>query len=161
MAAEESRASGALGALGEASEGAVKKARLIGLKLETAALEGAIPEALYRETLARLFPRGPQSLGQTPRERVEAMRVAHMTLEGSEADPSGELAALAQAAVDAIESANASAKQNAVGKEEAAASLVMARASFDRGYRATKEILSGLLRDAERLAELSDIFPDL
>lgn len=158
---EKREAGDALESLAEASEDAVRRARLIGVKLEAAFLEGAVPEDVYRAALAKAFPQGPRSVGSTPQQRLEALkRIRAALVEHESADPSGTLGRLAQEGADAIEDANAQAKREQAETQEANDALASARHAFDEGYQATREIIGGLLRDANRRNELQDIFPD-
>jgi hypothetical protein len=158
---EKSEEGDALSSLQAASEDAVRRARLVGVKLEAAFLEGQVPEETYRAALAAAFPQGGQSIGGTPQARLEALRgiVAAMH-EHEAADPEGALGRLAEEGARAIEEANADAKREQAEAREANEALSEARAAFDRGYRATREIVTGLLREANRLDEIPDIFPD-
>jgi hypothetical protein len=159
---EKSQEGDALGALAAASEDAVRRARLVGVKLEAAFLEGEVPEDVYRAALAAAFPKGSQSIGTTPQQRLEALRrIVAALSEHAAADPSGTLGPLAQEGVSAIEDANAQAKREQAEAQEANDALAAARHDFDEGYQATKEIVGGLLRDAGRLNELRDLFPDM
>lgn len=159
---ERSEEGDALGALASASEDAVRRARLVGVKLEAAFLEGRVKEDVYRAALSAAFPRGPQSIGTTPAQRLEALeRIVSALTEHGGADPSGELVELARAGAQAIRDANESAKREQAEAREANDALAKARHEFDEAYTATREIVSGLLRDAGRLGELRDIFPDL
>ncbi|HJL18436.1 MAG TPA: hypothetical protein RMH99_22420 [Sandaracinaceae bacterium LLY-WYZ-13_1] len=159
---EKSQEGDALKALSEASEDAVRRARLVGVKLEAAFLEGQVTEEVYRAALNAAFPNGPQSIGTTPQQRLEALRrIATALSQHDAADPSGELGPLAQGGAQAIEDANAQAKREQADAQEANDSLAAARHDFDEGYQATKEIVAGLLRDAKRLNELKDVFPDM
>ena len=159
---EKSQEGDALGALSTASEDAVRRARLVGVKLEAAFLEGEVPEDTYRAALSAAFPKGPQSIGATPQQRLEALRriVAALSEHGA-ADPSGKLGPLAQEGAEAIEAANDQAKREQAESREANEALSAARHGFDEGYQASKEIVGGLLRDAGRLTELRDLFPDM
>lgn len=159
---EKSEEGDALASLSAASEDALRRARLIGVKLEAAFLEGAIPEATYRAALSASFPAGPQSIGATPALRLEALeRITRALGQHEDADPGGKLGALAAEGAAAIKDANVGAKQEQEEGRAAAEALTSARAQFDRAYQASKEILSGLLRDAERLNELNELFPDM
>ncbi len=159
---ERSEDSEALTQLSKASEDAVRRARLVGVKLEMAFLEGAIPEEAYRSALASAFPSGSQSVGATPAARHEALRRIVAALHQFDgADPGGTLATLAQEGARAIEEANATAKREQEETQAAQEALSNARVEFDRAYQATKEIMGGLLRDAGRLDELRDVFPDM
>lgn len=159
---ERSEEGDALGTLAGAAEDAVRRARLIGVKLEAAFLEGRVKEDVYRAALAAAFPRGAQSIGTTPAHRLEALeRIASALAEHGEADPDGALAELARAGAQTIKDANESAKREQAESREASDALAKARHDFDEAYQATREIVSGLLRDAGRLAELRDVFPDL
>lgn len=159
---ERTEDSDALSQLSKASEDAVRRARLVGVKLEMAFLEGQIPEEAYRSALAAAFPAGSQSVGATPALRHEALKriVAAMSQFGA-ADPDGALGTLAQEGAKAIEDANAAAKREQEETQAAQEALSAARVEFDRAYQATKEIMSGLLRDVGRLDELRDVFPDM
>lgn len=160
--AEQSEESDALRQLSEASEDAVRRARLIGVKLEASFLEGDVKEEIYRAALGAAFPRGPQSLGTTPQQRLEALhRMVTALEEHSGADPEGKLSTLAAGGAEAIEAANDAAKREQQDSREANEALAKARHEFDEGYQATKEIIGGLLRDAGRLSELRDLFPDM
>ncbi|MCB9596665.1 MAG: hypothetical protein H6719_28330 [Sandaracinaceae bacterium] len=159
---ERSEAAGALSQLSEASEDAVRRARLVGVKLEMAFLEGDITEDAYRATLAAAFPAGSQSVGATPALRYDALkRIVSALVQFPGADPGGKLGELAHAGAKAIEDANLAAKREQEETQAAQEALSNARVEFDRAYQATKEIMSGLLRDAGRLDELRDIFPDM
>lgn len=159
---ERSQEGDALGALASAAEDAVRRARLVGVKLEAAFLEGEMPEDVYRAVLAEAFPRGAQSIGTTPAQRFDALeRIASTLAERAEADPDGALAKLASDGAQAIKRANDDAKREQAESRDAGDLLAKARHDFDESYLATKEILSGLLREAGRLAELGDVFPDM
>lgn len=161
VAREKSEEGDALSMLASSSEDAVRRARLVGVKLEAAFLEGAVPEDAYRAALAAAFPKGAQSIGATPAQRLEALlRIASALEAHDAADPSGTLAALAAEGAKAIEAANAQAKREQGEARAASEALEAARGAFDEGYLATREIVSGLLRDAKRLPELRDVFPD-
>ncbi len=152
----------ALGMLSAASEDAVRRARLVGVKLEMRFLENAITEEVYRSVLAGAFPAGAHSVGATPALRYEALgRIVSALGQHAEADPDGSLVTLAREGAEAIEAANLAAKREQAETQAAADAVSAARVAFDRAYQATKEILSGLLRDVERLDELRDIFPDM
>jgi hypothetical protein len=158
---ERSEEGDALGSLASAAEDAVRRARLIGVKLEAAFLEARVKEDVYRAALSAAFPRGAQSIGTTPAQRLEALeRVDSALTEHSEADPDGALVELARAGAQAIKDANASAKREQAESREANDALAKARHDFDEAYQATCEIVTGLLRDANRLGELRDVFPD-
>ncbi len=158
---ERSEEGDALGALATASDDAVRRARLVGVKLEAAFLEGRVKEDVYRAALAAAFPRGAQSVGTTPAERLQALEriVAALTEHGG-ADPEGTLTQLASEGAQAIKDANSAAKREQAESREASDALAKARHDFDEIYQATREIVTGLLRDAGRLGELRDIFPD-
>lgn len=159
---ERSEEGDALGSLASASEDAVRRARLIGVKLEAAFLEGRVKEDVYRAALSAAFPRGAQSIGTTPAERLQALeRVTSALTEHGAADPDGSLIELARAGAQAIKDANESAKREQAESREANDARALARHEFDQAYQATREIMSGLLRDAGRLGELRDVFPDL
>ena len=159
---EKSEEGDALATLASASEDAVRRARLIGVKLEGAFLEGDIPEETYRAALAAAFPAGSQSVGGTPAARLEALkRIVSALGQHAEADPDGKLAALAKEGAEAIEGSNVDAKREQEETRAAAEALNAARDEFDRAYQATKEIVGGLLRDVNRLTELRDVFPDM
>ncbi len=159
---EKSEETDALRALSEASDDAVRRARLVGVKLEAAFLEGAVPETTYRAALASAFPQGSQSIGATPQQRMEALqRVMAALIEHDGADPGGALGTLAQRGVEAIKKANEQAKQEQQEARAASEELTVIRQSFDQSYQATKEIIGGLLREAKRLNELRDVFPDM
>jgi hypothetical protein len=152
----------ALSALSSASEDAVRRARLVGVKLEARFLEGELGEELYKSALAAVFPRGAQSIGTTPAQRFDALeRIVAGLAQHPDADPSGALGKLARDGADAIKKANDDAKREQLESREAADQLARAQHQFDEAYLATKEILSGILREAGRLPELLDIFPDL
>lgn len=160
--AEKREEGDALGSLAGASEDAVRRARLIGVKLEAAFLEGDVPEEVYRAALGAAFPSGPQSLGTTPQHRLEALtRIATALKEHAAADPDAKLSKLAAEGAKAIEAANQQAKREQAESRAASEALAKARHDFDEGYQATKEIVGGLLRDAGRLGELRDVFPDM
>ena len=162
MERERSEEGDALGSLSSANDDAVRRARLIGVKLEAAFLESKIEDEVYRAALNAAFPRGPMSVGTAPAERYEALKaIVEAFARYPDADPSGELAALAAEGAAAIEAANANAKREQEESREANEALDAARHAFDRTYQATKEIVGGLLREAERLAELRDVFPDM
>ena len=159
---ERTEDSDALSMLSAASEDAVRRARLVGVKLEMRFLENAITDEAYRSVLAGAFPAGVHSVGATPALRHEALlRIVGALGQHSEADPDDELGAIAREGADAIDAANNEAKREREQTQAAADAVSVARIEFDRAYQATKEILSGLLRDAERLGELRDIFPDM
>ena len=103
---ERTEDSDALSQLSTASEDAVRRARLVGVKLEMAFLEGEIPEEAYRSALAAAFPAGSQSVGATPALRHEALkRIVSAMSQFAAADPDGKLGTLAQEGATAIESA--------------------------------------------------------
>ena len=159
---EKSEEGSALGELSAAADDAVRRARLVGVKLEAAFLEGEVPEDEYRAALAAAFPQGAQSIGATPAQRLEALRRIGSAFDNhASADPGGKLAALATEGADAIEAANVSAKREQEESRAANDTLAEARGGFDTSYLATKEIVGGLLREAGRLDELRDVFPDL
>lgn len=159
---EKSEEGEALSSLSTASDDAVRRARLVGVKLEGAFLEGEVPEETYRSALAACFPHGNQSIGTTPAQRLEALqRIVAALVQHDAADPGGKLGTIAQEGVDAIKAANAQAKVEQEESRMAAEQLEIARQDFDQAYQATKEIVGGLLRDAKRLSELRDIFPDM
>lgn len=158
---ERSEEGEALGGLSGASEDAVRRARLVGVKLEAAFLEGRVKEDVYRAALEGAFPRGPQSIGSTPAQRLEALeRIVAALSEHGEADPDGALIELARAGAQAIRDANERAKREQAESRDADQALTTARHDFDECYQATREIVTGLLRDARRLGELRDVFPD-
>ncbi len=162
VARESSEEGDALSMLATASDDAVRRARLVGVKLEAAFLEQSIPEEQYRAALAAAFPQGAQSIGATPALRLDALhRIAGALEMHADADPGGSLATLATEGARAIEDANAQAKREQEEAREAKDALEGARSAFDDSYLATKEILGGLLREAKRLGELRDIFPDM
>jgi len=159
---ERSEDGNALSALSTASEDAVRRARLVGVKLEMAFLEGTIEEEPYRSVLAAAYPAGSQSVGTTPAARLDALeRIVAALAQYDAADPEGDLGVLAHEGARAIEQANQEAKREQEETEAAAEELSNARVVFDRAYQASKEIVSGLLRDVGRLDELRDIFPDM
>lgn len=159
---ERSEEGDALGALAAASEDAVRRARLVGVKLEAAFLEGKIAEPAYRAALSAAFPKGAQSIGTTPAQRLEALeRVVAALHEHAEADPEGALSEIAAGGVLGIKNANELAKREQAESREASDALAKARHELDEAYQATKEIVTGLLRDAGRLNELRDVFPDM
>lgn len=152
----------ALAALTAASEDAARKLRLVGLKLEEAHLEGRVDDETYRAVVAAAFPRGTGTARGTPADRYNlAKRVATALREHSAVDPDGSLLKIVEGAVAELESCNAAAKQEAAARQQAHEALGRARVTWDDGYLATKEIVSGLLRDAGRHSELRKIFPDL
>jgi len=152
----------ALDMLSTASEDAVRRARLVGVKLEMKFLENGISEEVYRAVLAGAFPAGSHSVGATPALRHEALQRIVTTLEEHpESDSDDALGTLAREGAAAIDAANQEAKREQEETQAAAEAVGSARVQFDRAYQATKEILSGLLRDVERLDELRDIFPDM
>jgi len=152
----------ALGALAEASEDAVRRARLVGVKMEMAFLEGDVPEDVYRAALAAAYPAGSQSVGTTPAQRYEALKRIETALEThAGADADGALRTLAREGAATLEEANLAAKREQEETQQAGQRLSDARGAFDRAYQASKEIVGGLLRDAQRLAELHDVFPDM
>jgi hypothetical protein len=162
VAEEKSEEGDAMATLSTASEDAVRRARLVGVKLEATFLEGDIPEEKYRSALNAAFPAGSQSVGGTPESRLEALQQIVAALEEhSDADPDGKLGTLAAEGAKAIKDANLAAKREQEETRDAAEALSAARDDFDRAYQATKEIVGGLLRDVERLEELRDIFPDM
>lgn len=159
---EETEEGDAMASLSSASEDAVRRARLVGVKLEAAFLEGEIQEETYRAVLAAAFPAGSQSIGGTPAARRDALeRIVSALEQHGGADPGGKLATLASEGAKAIDDANLDAKREQEESRTAGDVLESARNDFDRAYLATKEILSGLLRDEQRLGELRDIFPDM
>lgn len=159
---EKTEESQALSSLSAASEDAVRRARLVGVKLEAAFLEGSVDEETYRAALAAAFPHGGQSVGTTPQQRLEGLqRIVEALIEHEGADPGGALGKLAQEGIDAIKDANQQAKVEQEEARQAANVLEEARQAFDNAYQATKEIVAGLLRDENRLSELRDVFPDM
>jgi hypothetical protein len=159
---EKNEESEALTALSTASDDAVRRARLIGVKLEASFLENEISEDVYRAALAAAFPHGGQSIGTTPQQRLEALqRIMSAFVHHDAADPGGKLGTLAQQGAEAIKEANQQAKVEQQEAKEAADQLAVARQDFDQCYQATKEIVGGLLRDERRLDELRDVFPDM
>ena len=159
---EKSEEGEALTSLSSASDDAVRRARLVGVKLEAAFLEGDVPEETYRAAPAACFPHGSQSIGTTPAQRLEALqRIVAALVQHDAADPGGKLGTLAQEGIDAIKQANAQAKVEQEESRQAAEELEVVRQDFDQAYQATKEIIGGLLRDAKRLSELRDVFPDM
>lgn len=149
-------------ALNDASEDAARRSRLISLKLETAQLEGQIPLDAYRAALAAAFPVGAAAVGVLAGERHASMqRIAKALEETPTADPSGTLRQSALNGAKALEDANNATKTEAVDKATALQALSEARARWDEGYTATKEILSGLLRDVGRRAELGGLFSEV
>ena len=149
-------------ALNDASEDAARRGRLIALKLETAQLEGQIPLEAYRTALAGAFPVGAAAVGVLPGERHAAMqRIAKALEETPTADPSGTLRQSALNGAKALEDANNATKTEAADKTAALQALADARARWDEGYTATKEIVSGLLRDVGRRAELGALFGEV
>lgn len=151
----------ALNTLANASEDAIRRARLVAVKLEAAFLEAKVPEETYRAAQSAAFPRGVSSIGATPAQRVEALdRIVAALEEHKDADPSGELATLARDGAQAIRDANEGAKRDQAESREAGEQLARARHQWEEGYLATKDIVSGLLREADRLGELSQLFPD-
>ncbi len=162
VAEERAQEGDALSALSSAAEDAVRRARLVGVKLEARFLEGEIDEGTYRSALIAAFPHGAQSIGATPAQRFEALeRIAAGLAQHLEADPDGALGKLAREGAQAIKQANDDAKREQVESREAAERLSRAQQELETAYQATKEILSGLLREAGRLGELRDVFPDL
>jgi hypothetical protein len=162
VSAERSQEGDALGSLSSASEDAVRRARLVGVKLEAAFLEGRVKEETYRAALAAAFPRGPQSIGTTPAQRLEALeRVVSALTEHGAAEPDGSLIEVARAGAQAIRDSNEHAKREQAESRDAADALTAARHDFDECYQATREIVSGLLRDAGRIGELRSLFPDM
>lgn len=152
----------ALSALETASAEAAKKLRLVGLRLEEAHLEGRVPDEPYRAAMAAAFPQGTGIVGGNPGDRyAAARRIAATLAEHTAVDPEGKLAALAAEAASELETRNTAAKKEAAERQDAHEALGHARVAWDEGYLATKEIVSGLLRDAGRHAELRGVFPDL
>lgn len=151
-----------LGALTAASEETAKKLRLIAIKLEQAHLESNVDEEAYRAAMAAAFPQGTGVVGGTPGDRhAAAQRVARVLAEHNAVDADGSLAGMAREQMADLERRNEAAKKEAAGKQQAHEQLGQARVAWDDGYQATKEIVSGLLRDVGRYAELTSIFPDL
>lgn len=149
-------------ALADATEDAGRRAKLIALKLETAQLEEQIPVDVYRTVVAAAFPGGVSAIGLQPGERRDAMqRIAKALEEAPAADPGGTLRKSAQNGLGALEDANAATKKEAADKTGALSALAEARTKWDEGYTASKEIVSGLLRDLGRRAELGGLFVDL
>jgi len=148
--------------LSDANEDAGRRAKLIALKLETAQLEGQIPAELYRTVIAAAFPGGPAAIGLQPGERFNALQRIHQALEANAAaDPGSTLRQSAQNGAKTLEDANAATKKEEADKHGALQALADARIRWDEGYAATKEILSGLLRDVGRRSELGGLFIDL
>ena len=159
---ESSEESDALTTLATASDEAARKLRLVAIRLEQAHLEGSVAPDLYRTAMGAAFPSGSGVVGGTPADRYSAARRVTATLEQHRAiDPDGSLATLAREAAADLEAKNAAAKKEAAERQVAHESLGRARHAWDEGYQATKEIVSGLLRDAARLGELRSLFPDL
>ncbi len=159
---ERTQEGAALGSLSAASEDAVRRARLVGVKLEAAFLEGRVQEDIYRAALAAAFPRGPQSIGTTPAQRLEALeRIVAALTEHGEVDPDGALVEIARSGAQAIRDANEQAKREQAESRDANEALATARHDFDECYQATREIVSGVLRDAGRFGELRNVFPDM
>lgn len=153
---------GALAALSRASDDAARRARLIAVRLEAALLEGKIDDEAFKAANSAAFPRGGQAIGNTPAQRFEALdRIASVLADHPAADPGGELAKLATEGAQAIRDANDSAKREQTEHKDANEQLTKARHAWDEGYLATKEIVTGLLRDAGRLVEQRQAFPDL
>ena len=158
---EAAQESAALRALSDASEDAVKRGRLIALKLETAQLEGQLSQESYQALIAAAFPAGLGVVGATPGDRFQALRRIAAALEKTEdADKGGLLRQSAEGGATALEKANADAKREGQDKSDALDKLGQARVAWDDTYAATRDILSGLLREAGRLKEHAAIFPD-
>ena len=151
-----------LSALTAASEDTAKKLRLIAIKLEQAHLEGKVEDEPYRAAMTTAYPQGTGVVGGTPGDRhAAAQRVLQALTEHASIDPDGELGKIAKEQMAELERRNEAAKKEAAEKQQAHEQLGQARVAWDEGYQATKEILSGLLRDVGRHAELPSLFPDL
>lgn len=149
-------------ALADATEDAGRRAKLIALKLETAQLEGQIAADVYRSLVTAAFPGGAAAIGIQPGERFNALQRIAQALEATPAaDPGSTLRQSALNGAKALEDANAATKKEEADKHGALQALADARTRWDEGYIASKEILSGLLRDVGRRAELSALFADL
>lgn len=151
----------ALRALTEASEDAARRARLVAVKLEAAHLEGSIEADVYQKVIGASFPQGTGSIGAMPGDRFQALRRIAAALEAIPEGVGAELGKLAADAAATLQTANDRAKKEAAERQAAHDDLGQARARWDDGWLATKEILSGLLRDAGRRQELPDYFPDM
>jgi hypothetical protein len=159
---ESSEESEALTSLTTASDETARKLRLVAIKLEQAHLEGSVAPDLYRTAMGAAFPQGSGVIGGTPADRYAAARRVTASLEQHGAiDPDGSLAAIVREAAGDLEAKNVAAKKEAAERHVAHESLGRARHAWDEGYLATKEIVTGLLRDAARLGDLRALFPDL
>ncbi len=158
---EASEEGAALDRLTQASEDAERILRLVALKLETAHLEGEVADDAFRAFMGAAFPHGAGATGSTPGDRYQAIkRVSDALAANAELGTRESLAEKAAESVKALESANEEAKREAGEKRAASEALSEARAKWDDAWIATKEILSGLLRDAGRRDELPSYFPD-
>lgn len=154
--------SAALKTLADASEDAVKRAKLVALKLETAHLEGQLTTETYQALVAAAFAQAPGLIGATPGDRFQALnRIVAALATVPDADKGGVLAKSAEAGAKALEAANDAAKKEAVDETDALDKLSQARTAWDDAYGATKDIVAGLLREAGRRGEHTAIFPDL
>ncbi len=159
---EETEESDALEALQKASEDALRRARLVALKLETAKLEAGLEHDVFNAVMNAAYPRGVGQIGGSAGERHRALEhIAGALVEHPDVDGDGALRKLATEGMQMLTDANEAAKKEAAEKKEAHEQLIEARTAWDDGYEATKNILSGILLDAGRREELPDVFPDL
>lgn len=150
----------AAAALNAAADDAGRVLRLVAVKLEAAWLEQTIPEAAYRKVTATAFPNA--QVPTRPGERHAALlRVATVLGDNADADPGGALGTLAKTTADKLVAANETAKRESDEAHAAQQKLDEARNAWDEGYLATKEIVSGLLREAGRRSEMTTLFADL
>jgi hypothetical protein len=148
--------------LADAVDDALRRAKLIALKLETAQLEGQVAVEAFRTVMAGAFPGGVGAIGPQAIDRRNALlRIGKAIEETPAADPSGTLRQSAQNGVQALEDTNAATKKEEADKTGALQALAETRTRWDEGYTASREILSGLLRDVGRRAELGGLFVDL
>jgi len=121
-----------------------------------------VDDEAYRAAMTTAYPQGTGVVGGTPGDRhAAAQRVLQALTEQASIDPDGELGKIAKEQMAELERRNEAAKKEAAEKQQAHEQLGQARVAWDEGYQATKEILSGLLRDVGRHAELPSLFPDL
>jgi len=159
---EATEESEALSTLKQASEEAARKAKLVALKIETQHLEGALSAEALASAMTAAFPSGAGAVGAHPGERYNGLRRVGSVLEAKpELDRDGDLRRLVSEAARTLEVANEAAKKEAAERHEAYKALDEARARWDECYLATKEIVSGLLRDAGRRGEMAAFFGDL
>jgi hypothetical protein len=153
----------ALSRAAEAIKDAARRARLIAVKLETQYLEGSISGEAYHSVMSAAFPSGTQQFGETAVTRLDILRhVVAALVRHREVDPDGALRFIAEEGAQRLAELTADVGRNPEMRQQAHGALVkVARSEWDAGYTATKEIISGVLRDAGRRGELAKIFPDV